>query len=46
VGGQHHPPAALLQEERSDIHLTGGLVGPTSGLQGAENLSPAPLQSL
>jgi hypothetical protein len=46
VCGQHHDPAALLPEERCDIHLTGGWVDPTSGLKGAENLSPARMQSL
>jgi len=46
VGGQLHAPAALLPEERRNIHLTGGWVGPTSGLEGAENLSLACMESL
>lgn len=44
MGGQHHAPTAFPPVRRPSTDCQRGLVGPSPGLDGAENLSPTGIQ--
>jgi len=45
MGGQHHAPTAFPPVRRPSTYCQWGLVGPSAGLDGAENLFLTGIQS-